>query len=226
MPFVAPVATFTAAAVALFKEDIVKIWRRPALRIRMLLKPPDCVLTPTTIRRDLANGTTLEIWKGKCYYFRLWIENRGSYLAERVQVYVKSVSHQMGDGRCEIVSEFIPMNLRWADSPEPGRTLIFETLNPNMGKHCDFGTVLPPNTRLEKIREGMKEGESTLNLQTEVFPSNEGHRLRPGKYKIELLVAASNAKPKAFTVNLDWNGHYEETTERMFVDSLKVEITP
>jgi hypothetical protein len=168
------------------------------------------------------NGTVFEVWRGKCYYFRLWVENRG-HLAERIQVYVNSVSHQMGDGRCEIVPEFIPMNLRWADSPE-SKPLIFETLNPYMGKHCDFGTVSPTTNPTETIREGINQGESTFNLQTEVFSNNEVHRLKPGKYNIELLVAASNAKPKTFTVNLEWNGRFEETTARMFVESVKVKI--
>lgn len=112
------------------------------------------------------------------------------------------------------------MNLRWADSPA-GKPLVFETLNPYMGKHCDFGTVSPPTNPTERAREGMNQGESTFNLQTEVFSNLEGHRLRPWKYKIELLVAASNAKPKAFTVSLNWSGRYDDEPARMFSESVR-----
>jgi hypothetical protein len=223
VPFVAAAATLLAALVALFKEDVVKKWRRPDLHIRMLLKPPDCVLMPTVITGS-DNGTVFEVWRGKCYFFRLWVENQGHF-AERVQVYVKSVSYQMGDGRCEIVPEFIPMNLRWADSPDPGKPLIFESINPCMGRYCDFAAVSEPTNPTETIREGMAEGESTFNLQTQVFPNSQGNRLKPGNYKIELLVAASNASPKAFTIDLEWKGRYIEASARMFGESVKVRIT-
>ena len=74
-----------------------------------------------------------QTWQGDCYYFRLWVSNEADHLAERVQVYVKGIGLVMGDGRCETVPEFIPMNLRWADS-EPGKSVTFESLNPHMGK--------------------------------------------------------------------------------------------
>jgi hypothetical protein len=50
VPFVAAVATLTAALVALFKEDIVKIWRRPDLTMRIKLTSPDCVRMPVVVR--------------------------------------------------------------------------------------------------------------------------------------------------------------------------------
>ncbi len=110
------------------------------------------------------------LWQGYCYFLRLWVENKG-YFAERVQVYVKSVSYQMGDGLSKIVEEFIPMNLRWADSPDPSRPIIFESINPSMGRYCDFATVSDPTNTTERIREGMANGESTFNLQTQVTPN-------------------------------------------------------
>src|ERR1019366_9224195 len=92
-------------------------------------------------------------WTGSCYFFRLWVKNTG-HLAERVQVYVDSVSRQMGDGRTELVTDFIPLNLRWADSP-PDKPLIFETINPAMGRYCDFAAVSGPTNPTEGLRDGM-----------------------------------------------------------------------
>jgi hypothetical protein len=216
------IATFSAAFVALFKEDVVTLWRRPALGIRMLLKAPDCMPVPVVVTYAVTGGTNQ--WKGDCYFFRLWIQNDGSTCAERVQVYVKSVSRLMGDGSLEPLPDFAPMNLRWPHSPDPARPIIFETLNPHMGKHCDFGSVSPTTNPTETPRDGMDKGESTFNLQTEVFSNNEAHRLRVGRYSIKILVAASNAKPRQFTIRLDWNGRFEATATRMLSESVKVEI--
>lgn len=238
LPLVAAGATLFAALVALFKEDIVKWWRHPDLTMRMLLASPDCVLMPIVVRyREQylppPSGTLIpsippemrEVqWNGHSYFFRLWIENNGDF-GERVQVYVESVRRQMGDGHSEIVPEFIPMNLRWADSLDPSNPLIFESINPKMGRYCDFAAISEPASPLETLREGMDQGQSTFTLQTQVAPNSEGNRLKPGNYLIRLLLAASNSRPKAFTVNLEWSGRYLETPERMFSEAVKLRIS-
>lgn len=75
------------------------------------------------------------------------------------------------------------MNLRWSHSPQDKPTL-FETLNPHMGKHCDLGSVSPTTNGTEKPLVGMKGGESTFNLATEVFSNNNCHRLKPGSTEL------------------------------------------
>lgn len=221
--FVAAGATLIAALVALFKEDVVRLWRRPNLSLRMTLAAPDCVQMPVVVRYSVPVVEDLQQWTGNCYFFRLWVLNAG-HLGERVQVYVNSITRQMGDGRDELLTDFIPMNLRWADSPA-GNPIIFETINPKMGRYCDFAAVSEPSNPTERPREGMADGESTLNLQTQVTPNTQGNRLRPGIYRIHLLIAASNAKPKAFTVALDWSGRYMADTARMFGESVKIRIS-
>src|SRR5713226_497287 len=87
----ATLATFVAILVALFKEDIVKYWRRPRLTLRLLLKSPDSGTVPTIVAwRDSVVNT----WQGDVYYFRLWIKNEGRWPAERVQVYAQSISNR------------------------------------------------------------------------------------------------------------------------------------
>jgi hypothetical protein len=221
-PYAAAVTTFTAAVIALFKEDIVKGWRKPILSMRIQLKAPDCMLIPTIV--TFSTPDNHRQWQGDCYFFRLWVENKGNVVAERVQVYVQSVSYEMGDGTVQAVQEFTPTNLRWAHSSEPNKPIIFETLNPLMGKHCDFGSISPSDNFAEVPREGMKEGESTFNLQTEVFLNNHGHRLRPGNYRIVLRVAASNAPPKTFSISLAWKGRYEPIPTDLYSRSITITI--
>ena len=217
----APIATFTAALVALFKEDFVKLWRRPRLTLRLLLQSPDSSPVPTVVAWQ---ETTVVTWSGNVYYFRFWVENTGTWPAERVQVNLRSIRNRLGDGTLGTSRQFVPMNLRWANFPFD-KPVLFETLNPKMGKHCDLGSVSPRANKSEKPLPGMRDGESTFNLATEVFPNDNSHRLPPGKYRLEVLLAAQNVRPVAFDIDIDWHGVFEETSERMFSDSVAIKIS-
>ena len=80
---------FLVALVALFKEEIVKRWRRPILDLSLHVAPPDCYKTEL---RDLRPGPGDDVqirgidkWHvANCYYFRLWVDNHGKTRAERV----------------------------------------------------------------------------------------------------------------------------------------------
>ncbi len=202
-----------------------------------MVGPPDCSLMPINVTWKYVGmdfefgsptiGQPKEMqgtWRGHGYFFRLWVGNRGHY-AERVQVYVESIDMFSDDGlRQEPLADFIPMNLRWTDSPGDS-PLIFEAINPKMGRYCDFGGVCQPGNPMEIARDGMKKGDSTFNLHTQVSPSTGCNRLRPGKYRIHLLLAASNSRPKHYTVSLEWSGSYSNDEKQMFDNEAKLYLT-
>ena len=85
VPFVAATATLIAALVALFKEDVAKLWRRPNLRLRITLGAPDCVLMQVVVRYEylavpnvyanraavtsgVGGDRELREWHGSCYF--------------------------------------------------------------------------------------------------------------------------------------------------------------
>jgi hypothetical protein len=80
------------ALVALFKEEIVKCWRRPILDLSLRVTPPDCYKTQLRYSRPGTEDNVQIPGFGKwhvanCYYFRLWGDNYGKTRAERVQVF-------------------------------------------------------------------------------------------------------------------------------------------
>jgi hypothetical protein len=85
----APIATFTAALVALFKEDFVKGWRHPKLTLQLRLGPPDSNAIWSIVEWPDPSG--VQRWEGEIFYFRFWIENTGSWPAERVEVNLRSI---------------------------------------------------------------------------------------------------------------------------------------
>lgn len=216
-------STLTAILAALFKEEVAKLWRKPKIRLRIQLEPPDCVLMPSEVLY-VDNEGKERVWQGSIYFFRLRVENVGNSVAERVQVFVNSVKYKRGDSKLEPVADFVPMNLRWANSPDPSNPILFETLNPKMGKHCDFGSVSPVSNPTQLPRPGMDPNLTTFNLWVEVFPNNRGHCLPPSTYVIELLVAGSNVQPHTVLLDLEWNGRFREPESVMYSESVKLRL--
>lgn len=62
------VGTFSAVVIALFKEEITQLWRRPRLAARVLLKEPDCVKTPLHVIRQ-SWASTPGVLTFECYFF-------------------------------------------------------------------------------------------------------------------------------------------------------------
>jgi hypothetical protein len=110
--WVGAIATTAAVMVALFKDEILRRFRRPKLGLRIGSEPPDCLLSATEIRDK--NGSIT--WKGNVYWLRLWIENTGAVRAEQVQVFVAKLYKRPANGEFVPVSNFVPMNLRWSNS--------------------------------------------------------------------------------------------------------------
>src|SRR5206468_12831046 len=83
--------------VALFKDTLLRWWRRPILDIKAECEPPHCHRTH---------------WGqyGPVYYLRFWVENTGRSAAESVEVFVSDMKRQSDDGSFQLVPAFMPMN--------------------------------------------------------------------------------------------------------------------
>src|SRR6267142_1448515 len=102
--------TVVAIFVALFKEEITRLWRRPSLGVSPIEPPHSHKLPVTyTIQRT---APTLVRTEG--YYFRLWVENRGRSRADHVQIFASKLFRRSADGSFREDSLFLPMNLLWA----------------------------------------------------------------------------------------------------------------
>ena len=67
----AAIATFLAVVVALLKEDITGLWRRPKLKATLRPEAPDCHKT------EFVTRLPSDIRRKPCYYLRLWVKNHG-----------------------------------------------------------------------------------------------------------------------------------------------------
>lgn len=219
--WVGSVATLLAVVVALFKEDLVRIWRRPKLQTRIKLAVPDCHKTEMTFYN---NNTGAVLARSDCYYLRLWIENTGNQRAEKVQVFVSKLFRRHADGSFAEDKSFLPMNLRWSHSPPPPiRANIFaEGISPQMGKHCDLGHILDPEKR---ERFGINLGnvsanKTILELELEIIPNTLTHLIPPGVYRFELKLAAANVEPVTKTLEINHTGDWYQDENEMFAKGI------
>jgi hypothetical protein len=211
--WVGAIATLLAVIVALMKDDIVGFWRRPKLQLSLNPFAPDC----HKIRIDLINrGTGAVIRSMDSYYLRLWIENKGNVRATDVQVFAAALHRKHADGNYKAEAGFLPMNLKWSHSQlsPAGPEIFADGLSPQMGKHCDLGHIARPENT----------DHALLELDVEVTPNTMTHILRPGEYKLELKIAASNSKPIKRFIEINLTGKWFDDEEKMFADGLGLKI--
>ena len=90
---------------------------------------------------------------------------------------------------------------------------------------CDFGQILEPNFRTALSPQSshtLPKGETVLELDLEVQPNTMSHLLPKGSYKIQVKIAAANARPttKWWEMNLTGNWHSDE--EKMFSEGIGI----
>ena len=213
------VATILAVAVALFKEEIQRLWRKPVLDVSVKTQQPDCHVSMTTYT-DSKTGIVMA--EGNCYYLRLWVHNDGNLPATNVQVFANKLRRETTSKKLTKVGNFLPMNLRWAHTKEIFRVRI----DPKMGHHCDLGHIANP--RLKHIhnetRPDVPQDNTILFLDLEVVPLTLFHLLQSGYYELELIIAADNRPPIKKVLKIMHNGNWYDEEKDMFEKGVKLEI--
>lgn len=216
------VATFLAVGVALFKNSVLRWWRKPSLDAICTKESPWTVRPKTTVY----NLETHEIlWRGETYYVRVEVVNSGKTRAEKVQVYASKLAKQELDGKFKDVEGFIPLNLKWANSPVGGPVVVLDGISPRMGAFCDVVCLCPPDNPHQARPTGAKEDVTIGQLQLEVEPTNELHLLEPGKYRVTLRIAAANVKPIEKLFTFRHTGQWLQDDSKMRSNCLEVSLT-
>jgi hypothetical protein len=183
------------------------------------------VKTGSTVYATTLEGTAMVLWAGSIYYARLWIQNVGNRRAESVEVFVTKLERVTRERSHEPVEAFVPSNLQWANT-DPVRPEIFYHMNPDMGRYCDFGSIVDPTCSTLKAVPGAPKGTATFDLCLQNPPPNDAHRLPPGDYRITLKISAANAKPLEKSVSVSLSGNWTEDEDVMLANELGVAMQP
>lgn len=219
------IATSLAVLVALFRDSILSHWRKPRLGARCSKDSPWTVRTKIIVYSDDPQTNTRKIlWSGDCYYVRIEVENTGRTRAEKVQVYASKLERVALDGTREPCNEFIPLNMRWSNSPPSAPTLVLDGISPEMGAFCDVISLCDPANPHQGRPTGTKKDVTIGQLQLEVEPTNESHLLSPDEYRLTLRIAAANAKPIKKVLTFKHTGRFLPDDKEMRRECLVVAL--
>jgi hypothetical protein len=149
----------------------------------------------------------------------LWVENIGRVRADDVEVFLARAQVQNERGQYEDEPNFKRMNLRWSYSKYENPTIHVDGISPSMGRHCDFAAIYDP--ALSALKGGPRSPH--LKLRTE-YLGQPKDILFPGKYRFEILLAASNREPVAWIVDLHLTGIWTEYEREMFQNGFTVSV--
>jgi hypothetical protein len=208
--------TVVLAAVAVFQDTIRGWFYRPDFRVSIKTEPPDCVAVPF----HRTDGTFV----AHSIYLRARIENIGNVTAKNVEVYAKALQRQRLDKTWEPVAAFPPMNLKWADIG----LMYFPSIAPEMSKHCDIAHISDPARRQllneEVPRLGLTAQQASLAFDVVAVPNHRGHIVGPGDYRLEIIVAAENARPTRKLVAISLKGLWDPDETKMLRDGVGITV--
>jgi hypothetical protein len=215
--------TFLAVGVALFKEELQRLWRRPKLEVSVKTMPPDCNISKTTYTYSDPQTGAIRIDEGNCYYLRFLVHNYGNVPATNVQVYASKLLYEVNPNTFNRVNTFISMNFKWSHTSE----IFRERIAPKMNRHCDLGHISDPQlTHIHhETLPDLPNNTTVLFLSLEVQPYTLIHMLKPGNYKLELLIAGDNVPPIKRIMNINHTGKWFDKEINMFSDEgIKLEL--
>jgi hypothetical protein len=215
-------ATFLVVLVALFKDGVLRWWRRPKLTVSISLASPDCHKTQMTYESQ-HNYLVAD-----CYYLRLWVKNLGRTRAEQVQVFAEKLYQQGAGGSFKEIDRFLPMNLKWSHGHQlsGGPEIFAQGISPQMGKHCDLGHIIDPQFRSfsgEDLAD-VPPNKTLLALDLEFLSATLSHLISPGTYRLHLRVAAANSTPVPKTLEITVTGEWFKEQDRMFIEGLGIKV--
>lgn len=185
------VGTIAAVLVALFKDSLFAWKRKPRLDATCTKETPWTTRTPIVVH----DGMGAVLWTGDAYYVRIKVENSGKTRAERVQVYASKLAKQGADTKFADIPTFLPLNMKWSNSPPGAAAAILDGISPGMGAFCDVVGLCDRANPLQRRPAGSALNTTVGQLQLEVQPFTNSDLLPPGTYRLTLRIAAANVKP-------------------------------
>lgn len=213
--WVGAIGSVLLAILAVFQDRIRGWITRPRLQLGVKVAPPNCHKTawshPFPVGHPSYRSEETEYLP--CYYFRLAISNTGNAPANNVEVFAASLERKRADGGYEPVGRFTPMNLLWAHEHK----IYLSLLTPKMCKFCDLGHVVHPNDRHKVNHElpGVPSGRCVLAFDLQVEPNMKGHLAEPGTYRLTVLLAAENSRPREYRLESVLAGEWYDSEEEM-----------
>jgi hypothetical protein len=212
------IANFLVAVVALFQERIRGWFTRARLELEYASEPPFCCTVPVIMQPSLEQFDA--------HHIRMRIRNTGSSPAEHVEVYAAALY----DSERRRIPWFLPMNLTWADEPQPQGypPLGFKArLLPETGRMCNLLNVVKADLYpLNKIAHRPRDFTSgpAAKLYTVTDPTSYSNLLFPGTYFLDVEMSAQNVRLTTHHFKIRLTAWYEDSESMFSENGISVEL--
>ena len=203
------IAIFTILLVLItfYQSKIQNLIMRPHLKASIFFNPPDC--------------QKVTLYGKDAYYFRIRVSNYGKSKAEQVEVFIEDILEKQLDGSFLSLKNFLPQNLKWSHIDK----IFYPAISPGMEKHCDLGFIIDP----QHSKEVNAESKITSNIQfkfaVEVPTATMSYMIKSNEYKIKVKLAAANAEPKDFILNMILINKWYDDEGEMLNKGIKIYIS-
>lgn len=217
----ATVAMALVAIVAIFQTRIHNFLVRPKLDVQIVFQPPDCQKLKMSFKTELGKNVS----DTDVYYLRIRVFNKGNTKAEFVEVFASKLTKEKADGTYRLVHSFTPMNLVWSNFGE----VFLPAISPGTYKTCDVFHVIDPKKRdqvpyEDKKWEEIPKEKTILSFDTFKKPLTLGYLAPSGKYQLEIIVAASNAKPVKKIIGINLTGRWYNDESKMLGEGVGIKF--
>jgi len=209
-------AALELGIVGIFRDWIRSQFFYPQLQIIFEVKPPDC--HKTFMRYSNRQGQVTAT--PDCYYYRMRIENNGSYRAERIEAMIVEKYTENQNGRFEKDTSFLPLIFRWSNDGALRR----ERIMPSLFRCCNFGYVLHSDGKKEELKNLRisVQSDAMLALDSDMKPNTGSHIILPGKHRVKVVTVGDNTKVSTRIFEIDFRDYWSDQEEEMLKKAVSV----
>jgi hypothetical protein len=207
---ISALVTFLAVIVALFKEDIRKLWEFSQLKVSI---PSNSIVEKLISQSSSAQSNEDMHLEANSYQSRIEINNSGTISAIATELYLEKLEY-INDGYANtqyIETSGSPLNWNGTDK--------YNIIIPPGGKKLvDIVELIAPE------KQSLPDGEKTI-IPSKLIIGNvvNPKEYMKGKWTGTFGLYSQNAKPLRFQVVVEWSGRWEKRLTEM-VNFLKIEI--
>ncbi len=195
----AALATFLAAAVALFGRSLMILWFPPVLRMKLLKDNGELTLAVRAINENLSEDEKVRI-----FHLRVWNARR-IQVAHNVRVFLTAIEERGPDDQWYPLWEG-NVQMRWKDQE-------VTPLAQEIGSPCDCDLFMVHKDR------------KLISLMTLITPNNLKSIWTGESRFIMRLQARSTEKDSAeIRLKISWDGLWEDGELEMMTKHLKIEV--
>ena len=188
---ISAIITFSAVLVALFKDDLRELWKRPIVRFNI---PEQMTIEDlnSSLESETVNATPI----ASRYISRIEVKNDGNLPVINAEIYLDKLEFVPKDSNIKQNLECTSSALVWN-----GDYVSNIIIPPGGKKLVEIAQIFPPETFSTPDSQKINRPATLIIGQVESTKDRN-----KGKWIAKFSLYAQNHRPTSFEVEIDWNG--------------------